>query len=741
MIRRIMLTALALCSIAGASAHPLGIFSVNRYSRIETGRTNIRLLYVMDVAEIPSTQEISAIDRNHDGVLDADERGAYAGAKIADILRSVSLTIDGLPASLHPGSWDISFPTGQGDLRTIRLSFDLECPAPADSAEHVLAFLDRNFEGGRGWKEIVARAADGSAIIESTVPGQDMTDALRSYPAVRLGDPLSVSGAGIRYRPTGGAAGSTQSTGGIVTRTKDAFTELVSARELSFPVMLLSLCIALFLGAGHALTPGHGKTIVAAYLVGSRGTAKHAAFLGLTVTATHTAGVFALGLIAMFASQYILPADLYPWLSLASGLIVLSIGAALLRSRIRAARGGPEHSGHTHSHEHAHGGIVHDHGTGVHTHLPPGADGSPVTWKRLAMLGVSGGLLPCPSALVVLLSAVALGRIGFGLLLIVAFSAGLAGVLTGCGLLMVYAKKFFERFTTTGPLLRWLPVLSAAVVTVIGLVMSAQAAALAGAARVLASLPVSGVFGAAAFPVLALGFTLGLKHALDADHLVAVSTIVSGRRGILGSSIVGGLWGLGHTLSLVVVGLLVIALHIEIPERVAMAMEFTVALMLVVLGINVLRTMRRGDIRVHSHEHAGHAHAHVHARDGEKAGDPGHHHHGSVAEAIREGLSGGKRSVFIGMVHGLAGSAALMLLVLSTIPSAGLALMYIAIFGLGSVGGMMLMSTLLGLPFAFTARKFGSLNAVIRGISGAVSVGFGLILAFQIGITQGLFFS
>ena len=373
--------------------------------------------------------------------------------------------------------------------------------------------------------------------------------------------------------------------------------------------------------------------------------------------------------------------------------------------------------------------------------MPPGADGSPVTWRKLALLGVSGGLLPCPSALVVLLSAVALGRIGFGLLLIVAFSAGLAGVLTGCGLLMVYAKRFFERFATTGPLLRWLPVASAAVVTVIGVVMSVEAAGLTGAFRGISSLPISGLFGAAALPVLALGFTLGLKHALDADHLVAVSTIVSGRRGILGSSIVGGLWGLGHTLSLVVVGLLVIALHIQIPERVAMAMEFTVALMLVILGFNVLRTMRKGGVRVHSHQHGGHAHTHAHIFDDTGSGEPDHHHHQSTAEAFREGLSGGKRSVFIGMVHGLAGSAALMLLVLSTIASPALALMYIAIFGLGSVGGMMLMSTLLGLPFAFTARRFASLNSVIRGISGAVSVVFGLILAYQIGITQGLFIS
>ena len=731
MIRKLVLLALALLPMTGAIAHPLGIFSVNRYTRLEVRRGEITLHYVMDVAEIPATQEIVSIDRNHDGATDGPECAEYARGKIAELMRGMNLSIDGVPVHLSPGGYDISFPPGQGGLRTVRLSFRLDGTAPADSGEHLLTFEDANFADGRGWKEIVARGTNGSRILRSTVPERDLTDELRSYPAEKLGDPLSVCRAEVRFGPgareAGDAADFTAAGGGVVTRAKDSLAELVSAGKLSLPVMMFSLLVAMFLGAGHALTPGHGKTVVAAYLVGSRGTAKHAAFLGLTVTATHTAGVFALGLVALFASQYILPGDLYPWLSLASGLIVLFIGGSLLMTRIRAARGEHHHDDHEHDtgdapghrHDHSHGYIHtdgaggHVHGPGRHSHVPPGGDAGPVSWKKLAALGISGGLLPCPSALVVLLSAIALGRIGFGLLLIVAFSAGLAGVLIGIGLLMVYARRVFERFNTAGPLVRWLPVLSAAVVSVIGIVMSVQAAELTGIAGWIASGP---VFGTASYSILALGFTLGLKHALDADHLVAVSTIVSGRRGLLGSSIVGGFWGLGHTLSLVVVGLLVIALHIRIPEKAAMGMEFTVALMLVILGLNVLRTMRKG--RVHAHAHAGLSHAHPHA-------------HGVLA--------GGRRSVFIGMVHGLAGSAALMLVVLTAIPSTGLAMTYIAVFGFGSVGGMMLMSTFLGLPFALTARKFESLNSVIRGISGVVSVSFGLFLAWHIGITQGLF--
>jgi ABC-type nickel/cobalt efflux system permease component RcnA len=737
MMKGFFLLALTLCAAGGASAHPLGIFSVNRYAHVEVRRGEIRILYVMDVAEIPSTQEIAAIDRNHDGVIDDAEQHEYARAKIAGLIRGLDVSIDGCPATFDPGPGEIALPAGQGGLKTVRLSFLLRCAAPEDSADHLLKIHDSNFADGRGWKEIIATAGGGAAILRATVPDRDVTDELKNYPAERLADPLSVSEAEVEYRAgesfagTGGAALSPG--GGMVNRAKDAFAELVSARDLSPSVMLVSLLLAFALGAGHALTPGHGKTIVAAYLVGSRGTARHAAFLGLTVTATHTAGVFALGFIAMYASKYVLPEDLYPWLSLASGLIVLLIGLSLLRSRIRSARGGAgpheETHGVEHAHAHRHGGIVHDHGTGMHTHLPPGSDGGPFTWQRLTALGVSGGLLPCPSALVVLLGAVALGRIGFGLLLIVAFSAGLAGVLTGIGLMMVYARRFFERFNTGGPLVRWLPVASAAIVSATGLVMSIQAAGLAGAGGAISAVTVTGLFSGTAFPVLALGFTLGLKHALDADHLVAVSTIVSGRRGILGSSIVGGLWGLGHTLSLMAVGLLVIALHVRIPEKVAQGMEFTVALMLVILGVNVLRTMKNA---------RAHAHTHAHEFPAHPAGIV--HSHGPLTALFREGIAGGKRSLLIGMVHGLAGSAALMLVVLSTIPSTPLAISYIGIFGFGSVGGMMLMSTILGLPFAFTARRFESLNSVIRGISGAVSVGFGLILAWQIGVMQGLFF-
>lgn len=234
-------------------------------------------------------------------------------------------------------------------------------------------------------------------------------------------------------------------------------------------------------GAMHAMSPGHGKTIVGAYLVGARATAQQAVFLGLTTTITHTIGVFALGLVALFASQYILPEQLYPWLSCLSGLMVIAIGLNLFISRMQSAQLlkrsplGHSHTDNYHDHYHDHDHHHHGHSHGNHSHLPPGTDGSPVTWRSLLALGISGGIVPCPSALVVLLSSIALGRIGFGLVLVLAFSLGLAGVLTALGLLLVRAKRLFERLPTQMRLVRVLPAVSALFIALIGLGITTQA--------------------------------------------------------------------------------------------------------------------------------------------------------------------------------------------------------------------------------------------------------------------------
>jgi sulfite exporter TauE/SafE len=238
-----------------------------------------------------------------------------------------------------------------------------------------------------------------------------------------------------------------------------------------------------------------------------------------------------------------------------------------------------------------------------------------------------------------------------------------------------------------------------------------------------------------AAPVLAFGFVLGLKHAVEADHLAAVSAIVSERKSLWSSSLVGGLWGLGHTLALLIAGAAVILFHFRIDERTEQALEFTVGLMLVALGANALRKLARGGrVHLHTHRHGGreHVHPHVHPHVNDAAPEPEdpHTHHG---------LRLGPRPLLVGMIHGLAGSAALTLLVLSTISSPFVGLLYLAIFGVGSAGGMMLMSALFGLPVYLTAARFARAHLAVRGLAGLFSLSLGLFTIYEVGFTNGLF--
>ncbi|HYP26297.1 MAG TPA: urease accessory protein UreH [Blastocatellia bacterium] len=224
--------------------------------------------------------------------------------------------------------------------------------------------------------------------------------------------------------------------------------------------------------------------------------------------------------------------------------------------------------------------------------------------------------------------------------------------------------------------------------------------------------------------VLSFGFVAGLKHALDPDHVVAVSTIVSEHRSLARSSLVGTFWGLGHSASLLAVGLLIILLRGAIPAEVALWMELPVAVMLIALGAGVLVKMARArgiEVHTHSHSHDGglpHNHIHVHNRDG--------HDHKHYLFRL------GRRPFAVGMVHGFAGSAAVTLGAMTTIPSVSLGLIYIALFGLGSIGGMLLMSAIIGLPFAATARRFAAVNSGIRVFAALFSIGFGLFLGWDL---------
>jgi len=250
----------------------------------------------------------------------------------------------------------------------------------------------------------------------------------------------------------------------------DALTRLLHQQQLTPWMIAAAIGIAFVLGAAHALTPGHGKTIVAAYLVGSRGTLKHAAFLGAMVTFTHTVSVFLLGLATLFLVQYIVPQKVTQVLGAISGLSIVAIGGWMLYKRLRRA-------GHTHSHSHDHGHEhhhhdhehphSHSHGPDGHTHVP-----DEISWSGLVALGASGGLVPCESALVLLLTAIALRRVGLGLVLLISFSLGLALVLMAIGVLVIYAKNLLPSGSGGNPFFRWMPVASAAVVMALGVIMT-----------------------------------------------------------------------------------------------------------------------------------------------------------------------------------------------------------------------------------------------------------------------------
>jgi ABC-type nickel/cobalt efflux system permease component RcnA len=609
-----LLLALVLTVPAGVSAHPMGNFSISHYAAIRIEPDAVRLRYLVDLAEIPTFQALQEsllpLEPQHPAVR------AYLARTVETLGDALTLELDGRRLALRVESSDLIFPPGAGGLPTLKIGavYRASLPPAEPSTVPVLTYRDANYPGRAGWKEIVASAASGVTLVESTAPERDRSGELSDYPTdpaesppqaleaqvvfTRVAAPSSVARPGpapanpngpsppgrvgsatTRERVSGTASAipmtrgttrqaSPESLDGVPgerlsgqtagpgraddtaaqavpealdlaanarSTPRDAFTALIAGPSLGPSMVLFALAVAVSLGAFHALEPGHGKTVVAAYLVGSRGTAGHALLLGLVVTASHTGGVYLLGAVTLYASRHVMPERLYPWLGAASGLLIAVLGASLLWRRLA----GPSAAGHGHAHDHAHGphahppseyaeahapGLAHSHDAAHaeahvrglapshdaahseararglapshdaehaqahvrglapshahghhHHHLPDGS----VSLRALVALGVSGGIVPCPAALVVLLSAVAMGRVGFGLLLIVAFSVGLAAVLITIGLLVVFARRLaarFGRIGAEGPLVRrWLPITSAAVITVSGVVITVQA--------------------------------------------------------------------------------------------------------------------------------------------------------------------------------------------------------------------------------------------------------------------------
>ena len=559
-----LLVAFALLARPGAaSAHPLGNFTINHYDRIEVSETGIELYRVLDMAEIPTFQERQQrIDANGDGTVDDGESEAWASAKATELASNMHLVVNGDERKLIAASHELTFPAGQGGLSLLRLTVTYKATLPDNwrDASPKVQFEDTNYGDRLGWREIIVRGGPGVEVQGASVPAQDVSDELLAYPQNSLTSPLDVRKASFSLTPGIGApvpprpARETQAVRGNPDSPLARFEKLIAHDNLSPGFLVLALMAAVGFGALHALSPGHGKTIVAAYLVGSKGTGKHALLLGLTVTATHTSSVYAIGFSTLYLSQYVVPERLYPWLSLISGAIILLMGVSLflgrfkssgffgqgwrwLRARIGSAPAAPQFAvasseagamvmsmpssmgahggaagGHMHDHDDSHAHAAHDdaphpdaaaddtsahsHGWGsAHSHAIPGQDGEPVTWRRLLGLGIFGGLLPCPSAIVVMLGAVAAHRVGFGLLLIVFFSLGLAGVLTGIGFALVYARTITERVPLLGRIVaradsseggwlslaaRAIPIVSAAAVVGAGTFVTLRAISVGG---------------------------------------------------------------------------------------------------------------------------------------------------------------------------------------------------------------------------------------------------------------------
>jgi ABC-type nickel/cobalt efflux system permease component RcnA len=796
-----ILLTLCLCLAPKSFAHPMGNFSVNHYSRISLDREGIRISYIIDLAEIPTYQELQQGNVTADVADPAVTR--FVALRGAEFGRGLSLVVDGKRLPLRLLSSQVIFPPGAGGLPTMKMGFVYQAPYPpaADRSSAGLEYADNNFPGHAGWKEIVA-VGPATNLVSSSVPQTDRSAELSNYPTDLLNSPPQDLSAVIQFRypvilskDTAGPStplrsGSTASrdrrddnslgsrelvpaTGlrsresvpttklssrlsrlavepersgvegpavslqdhkpasseatHVVPAThaeplhlqanqqatpRSAFTELITTRSMSLWFLITAAFIALGLGALHALEPGHGKTIVAAYLVGSRGTAWHAVLLGLIVTASHTAGVFALGAITLYASRYIVPEQLYPWLGVFSGLTIAGLGGYMFLRRWNGHDLGHSH-GHSHSHDHGH--------THPHSHTPAKS----VSSYQLFALGITGGIIPCPAALVVLLSAFALHRIGLGFFLITAFSLGLAAVLIAFGMLMVYARQFMARLRMDGPLTtRWLPVASAAFMTVLGAAIALRAFATTG-------IDLHNLSQARLGPFLfvgGLGLLLGMRHSTDPDHVVAVSTIVSKQRSIRHAGLIGTIWGLGHTLTIFAVGSMIILFGVVIPPRLGLSMEFSVALMLILLGVlNLTGVMQRLTSYLTRKPLA------IPSISGAET---------LLDRSVgRFGVYQCVRPLVIGIVHGLAGSAAVALLVLSTIHSPVWATVYLLIFGAGTMVGMMCMTAAMAVPLAFAGSRFTSISRGFSVASGVVSVCFGFFLVYQLGFLGGLFTS
>jgi ABC-type nickel/cobalt efflux system permease component RcnA len=440
-----ILSALTLWMPPVALAHPLGNFTINTSASLVLRADQVLVDYAVDMAEIPTFQERRTIDADGDGSLSSAETAAYRGDACAGLERGLHLVVDGTATRLTTRSSDLSLPVGQAGLRTLRLTCVFRA-AVAPGATHDLAFEDANYADRLGWHEVSA-AGDGATIVRADVPAASPSRHLTSYPKnVR---PLNVRSASVAFRPGGAALRAASPDGTATPASGGILADFASRPDLSAGLIALMIAAAILVGAVHALGPGHGKSLIGAYLVGTGGTLRQAVAVGAAVSVMHTASVLGLGLLVLSAEQLFAPERVYPWLGLASGLVALGLGAALLVSRLHALS-----ERHRHGHDHPH-------------------PARPLSRRGLIGLAFAGGILPSPSALVVLLGSVSIGRTALGLVLIAAFSLGLAGSLIGVGALTIRARDLATA-RLPARVMRLAPVLSASAIALLGLVLTGR---------------------------------------------------------------------------------------------------------------------------------------------------------------------------------------------------------------------------------------------------------------------------
>jgi len=443
-----------------ATAHPLGNFTTNHLTRIDVRAASVDLHYVLDEAEIPTFSLLRSLDAHAKPTAAALD--AWARRHAAEIAPDLVLSAGGKPLALTLTGTHVRLRPGAAGLATLYFTADFRAARPAGA--HRIEYNDSTLPGRIGWKDVVV------------APHTEPTHELQVYPDALIGSPRdrtalalnvasdgTVNVADVAPAPVFGAASAARMNG---------LTDVL-ARNLADPVVLFgALLLALGLGALHALEPGHGKTLLAISLVGARATVPQAVILATALTVAHTIGVLIFGVVVLTLARYIVPETLYSWIALLSGIFVAFIGARALAREI--ARRRTPHAHDDHSHDHVHGHAHHHHhddggfseAVHAHAHLVPGT--APIGFRSAILAATSGNVAPCPAALVVLLAAIATHRIGWGLVLIVAFSAGLALTLTLLGVAVVRGAGWLTRRPQFDRFARYAPLATAVAISLIG---------------------------------------------------------------------------------------------------------------------------------------------------------------------------------------------------------------------------------------------------------------------------------